>query len=387
MRIGKTKLYAASVAAVALAALTTVASPATAEPPPNGTAEVIAFAGSDTTEDVMDALTAAYRANTTANPDGDNTVNIPVQAEAGAPGFTVPAQGACTTARTYVNELEANPPSTYPAPNGSTDGKNALQGNPPYPADNLATGCIDGARSSSGPSSGDPSQFEYYAYALDAVGWAHYETSAAPVSLSVAEIRGIYNCTYTNWNQVGGDDAPIHRYIPQSGSGTRSFFIGTVLNGVEPSTSCGQVTDVQEHDGRAVPTGDRYNAILPYSVAQWVAQANNVVEDKRGTVVIGRQETTGGTLNPVNGPDGNGRYAPNTAVVKENPTFLGVRSVYNVLDGRVSSYSQTLRFAGQDGTGPGYLCDGNSEVTGILTNYGFSPLPPDPFTGETCRSS
>ncbi|WUI02376.1 substrate-binding domain-containing protein [Spirillospora sp. NBC_00431] len=387
MRIGKTKLYAASVAALTLAALTTVASPATAEPPPNGTAEVIAFAGSDTTEDVLDALTTAYRGNTAANPDGDNTVNIPVQAEAGSPAFNVPAQGACTSARNYVHKLEANQPSTYPAPNGSTDGKNALQGNAPFPSDNLTTGCIDGGRSSSGPSRNDPATFEYYAYALDAVSWAHYETSAAPASLSEAEIQGIYDCTYTNWNQVGGEDAPIHRYIPQSGSGTRSFFIGTVLAGAEPSTACGPVTEIQEHDGRAVPTGDRYNAILPYSVAQWVAQANNVVDDKRGTVVVGHQENAAGVQNPVSGPDGNGKYTPDTGIVTEDSEFLGVRYVYNVLDSRIPSYGQALRFAGQDGSGPGYLCDGNSQVTGILTDYGFSPLEPDPITGEACRLS
>src|SRR5262249_13704271 len=150
-------------------------------------------------------------------------------------------------ARSYVNKTVASPPTTYPAPNGSSDGKAALQGNSPFPSDNPTTGCIDIARSSSGRGASDPSTFEYYAYGLDAVGVADYDGGAGPASLSIDEVRKIYNCTFTNWNQVGGANAAIHRYIPQSGSGTRSFFISTVLGGAEPSTTCGAVTEVQEN--------------------------------------------------------------------------------------------------------------------------------------------
>ena len=34
---------------------------------------------------------------------------------------------------------------------------------------------------------------------------------------------------FTNWNQVGGDNEPIIRYLPQAGSGTLSFFETRIL--------------------------------------------------------------------------------------------------------------------------------------------------------------
>ncbi|GAA2418142.1 substrate-binding domain-containing protein [Actinomadura vinacea] len=360
-----------------------MAAPANAVEPSDGITQTLALGGSDTTEDVMGALAAAYNNNATYNPTPgkDNAVNVPVQAEAGSPGFTAAADANCTQ-RTYVNKDEANPPTTYPAPNGSTDGKNALRGVAPFPTDNLTTGCFDAARSSSGPSSSDPAQFEYYAFGLDAVSWARFPGNA-PVSLSIQEIRDIYSCTKTNWNQVGGSAGTIIRYIPQAGSGTRSFFLGTILNNVPPSTNCGPVKEVQEHDGAAVPAADRSNAIVPFSVAQWVAQGNGVVDDKRGGIVIGRQETTTGVLNPVSGTAGD--FTPNANVVREPSTFLGVRRVYNVVDTRLPKVGQTVRFVGEDAAGPGYICDPASGAASIITRFGFGLLPEDPGTGSTCR--
>ena len=113
----------------------------------------------------------------------------------------------------------------------------------------------------------DPATFEYYGFAKDAVSWAHFPGNA-PADLTVEQLRAIYSCVATNWNQVGGQDATIVRYLPPTGSGTRSFFVGTVL-GAEPSTDCGTVKTAGENDGSAVPAEDRDTAILPYSVAQW----------------------------------------------------------------------------------------------------------------------
>jgi phosphate transport system substrate-binding protein len=51
-----------------------------------------------------------------------------------------------------------------------------------------------------------------------------------PVSvLTVEQLRGIYNGTYTNWNQVGGNDKAITLYGRQSTSGTYEFFWEHVL--------------------------------------------------------------------------------------------------------------------------------------------------------------
>jgi phosphate transport system substrate-binding protein len=192
--------------------------------------------------------------------------------------------------------------------------------------------------------------------------------------LTVAQLRAIYSCELTNWNQAGGRDATILRYLPPAGSGTRSFFVGTVL-GAEPSTDCGAVKTAGENDGSAVPATDRDAAILPYSVAQWVAQANTASTDNRDGITIGALAGE----HPVAGPDAAGRYRPNTAAI--NGTIPGVRTVYNILDTRLPSHGQALRIVGFDTDGPGFLCSGTTATT--LTEYGFTPLPAD-ATGNTC---
>jgi phosphate transport system substrate-binding protein len=50
-------------------------------------------------------------------------------------------------------------------------------------------------------------------------------------SLSVHELRQIYNGTYTNWNEVGGPDKEIHLYGRNSTSGTHDYIKRNVLNG------------------------------------------------------------------------------------------------------------------------------------------------------------
>jgi phosphate transport system substrate-binding protein len=43
-------------------------------------------------------------------------------------------------------------------------------------------------------------------------------------NLTMEQLRGIYNGTYTNWNQVGGPDLPIKLYGRQPSSGTYQYF-------------------------------------------------------------------------------------------------------------------------------------------------------------------
>lgn len=358
-----------TVIAVAAAVLTAAGSPAAAVPPGDAHVDVLAAAGSDTTQDVMRAVLAAYRGDPAVNPDGDIAINIPVKP---AEPFTVPGDDTCGE-RTWVTAGQENPPATVAAPSGSGAGKTALAD----PA-NLTAACIDIARSSASRGATDPATFQYYGYAKDAVSWANYP-GAAPAELTLEQLRGIYACTITNWSDVGGQDAAIVRYLPPAGSGTRSFFVGTVL-GAEPATTCGAVRTAAENDGTAVPADDQAAAVLPFSVAQWVAQANAASPDLRTGVRIGALDGQ----NPIAGPDDTGKYAPNAAVV--NGGFPGVRTVYNVLDTRLPSYTQALRVVGFDAAGPGYLCAGSSAVTATLTTYGFTPLTAD-TSGNTCTLS
>jgi len=50
-------------------------------------------------------------------------------------------------------------------------------------------------------------------------------------SLTLDQIRGIYNGTYTNWNQVSGSEAQIVVVGRDSASGTREFFSEFVMDG------------------------------------------------------------------------------------------------------------------------------------------------------------
>lgn len=375
MRIPKLATVGALAAAVAL---TVLASPsAQAVPAPNGYLDSLVMAGSDTTQDVDSALAALF--NTEAS-DGDRVTNVPALFAG-----TVGASGdrACAP-RTYVNGTPAAGQTL--APNGSGAGKTALLNSAA-----AGDGCVDIARSSSGRvttgSTPDPSTLQYFAYARDAVGYATF--GAITGNISVDQLRQIYSCSITNFNQVGGPDVTIQRYLPQTGSGTRTFFINTVLGGADPSTvsnaSCPAVKSFQENDATSIQAVDVSSraAILPFSAAQYVAQANQVrlpngssVVDRRNNVQIG---SLGGQT-PITTTGG--RVAPDTAVY--NSTYVGARNVYHVVDTRTVSYTEAVRYVGFDSTGPSQLCSGT--YAGTLSNFGFAPLGAD-RTGSTCRLS
>ncbi len=72
------------------------------------------------------------------------------------------------------------------------------------------------------------------AYAKDGVDWTHFSTvnggatnsdvggNTAYSLLTPTEISEIYEGAITNWDQVGGKNAPIIVFSAQEGSGTQS---------------------------------------------------------------------------------------------------------------------------------------------------------------------
>lgn len=361
---------------------------------PNGKVETLTIVGSDTTQDVMQDIVDTYNAGgETLNQDGDIFVNVLSQQST---PVTAPADDECG-ALTYATPAGAG---QVLAPNGSSNGRNALRDSV-----NNGDGCVDIARSSSTPRSfpSDNLTFEYYAFALDAVGWAS-GSSKAPANLSLAQLRGIYNCTYTNWNQVGGTAGPIQRYIPQAGSGTRSFFESEVL-GFNPSTfsnaNCPVLEETQENSGLDIAAdGAVETAISPYSVANWIAQANDTAPDQRAGQELGG--LGGQAYTVLSG----GKYSANPTIVNEsqvrlvnsNPTYPGVRFVFNVVDSASPSYDEALRFVGFDNSGTyepadsreyrkSSLCSG--AFAEVIENKGFTPLDetisPTNTLGSTCR--
>ncbi len=352
MRARTTRFLGAT--AIAACACLTLTGTASAVAPANGLSETIAAAGSDTTADITGAILAnanSAAAKASWNTDPDNYVNVPPLLS-GTQTFTVPADP-------FADQVVYS--ASNPAPNGSSQGKAALKASA-----EAGDGKIDIARSSSARSSSDPSTFEFFSFATDGVTWASSATgSGAGLTLTLAQLRGIYSGTITNWNQVGGANAAIVVYLPQTGSGTLSFFTGTVL-GFDPTTKPVTIKRFQEHDGNSILAADRSRAIAPFSIAQWIAQGNAVTPDKRAGFTVNPLTGAGFNGSPVSGSAGNYTPAFTTA-------FLGSRSVYNIVDSRTPSYDQAKRAIGFD-TGDtasiaSPLCGG--QLATKIKQYGF----------------
>ena len=172
-------------------------------------------------------------------------------------------------------------------PNGSGAGVGALikdaTGGAGY--NGLALGSIQMARMSRLPNSteiglcpttGGCGGLHVYQIATDNLAIATQASAFggthAPAGLSAQELVGIYQCTTTVWNTLpgnsGGSTATIHPLIPQSGSGTRNFFLADLqaANGGTAITLGSCVRTVEEHD----PTGiygdpSPIDAIEPFS--------------------------------------------------------------------------------------------------------------------------
>jgi ABC-type phosphate transport system substrate-binding protein len=162
-----------------------------------------------------------------------------------------------------------------PRPDGSSAGITALTQN--AMDSNGINYCIDYARSSVGRTATDPPYapggVAFVALAGDAVTWASDAPSDAPASLTTTELAGIYECTITNWDQIPGDknDAPIQPFLPQTASGVRAEFL-TAIDVITPGACVSDDNNtLQENDG-INPVLDSPEAIVPYSVAAYLAQ-------------------------------------------------------------------------------------------------------------------
>ena len=172
-------------------------------------------------------------------------------------------------------------------PNGSGAGAAALiadaSGGSGYQG--LATGSIQMARMSrlpngteegNCPTAGACGGLHVYQIATDNLAIASrsaaFGGTNAPAALTASQLVDIYQCTSTKWTDVGGTSSnTIHPLIPQSGSGTRNFFLADLqaANGGTAITLGSCVRTVQEHD----PTGiwvdpSPADAIEPFSTGK-----------------------------------------------------------------------------------------------------------------------
>lgn len=421
---------------------TTFPAPAQANHPPPGV-NIIAAGGSDTTEFFMEGY---LRGRTFSTDNGVQypvvTRNIPalqapgasfvVEGDVDCPNGTITYSGAnsSTAPGTQYTSTSA---TTYLTPNGSTGGRRFLYDQRIAAPD---AACLDIARSSSTPGvAGESSSAQYYAFAIDAVTWAT-QSQYAPATLTLAQIQGIYNCTFTNWNQVGGSDMAIQRLLPQEGSGTRAFFVSAFGLGTPPSNvaGCPNVVDtvpdgpdagtdpdpLQESDGSVIPPQFRDTGIIGYSAGRWVQQANNrgnPTIDVRNDVRLGGYTTGLGVRGlPVEFLPGDRRFQLDTisdpgrpAVVTEanislaTPTFngtndyRGIRYLFNVIDENSPSYLPSrglIGFNNVPGGSTSPLCSPTDPAGRQLGTFGFARLnttsPPalggtTNLAGSSCR--
>ncbi|MFD0568522.1 substrate-binding domain-containing protein [Kitasatospora gansuensis] len=243
--------------------------------------------------------------------------------------------------------------ATIARPNGSSAGVTALNNN--------TSTTVDFARSSRGPQTGDTTDDLFVAFAKDAVTWSAKNGGHAPANLTTAQLKGIYECTVTNWSTVGGTAGTIKPFLPQNGSGTRTFFL-KAIGGATPVTPGACVTSGPQENTGTTPALDDVDAIFPYSVAHNISQVyggHGTPTDNPGNL----------TLRNING------VAPVNAAHTINAPFAASaygRVVYNVVRAAAwntpGTYSTALKNVFSS---TGWICTHPATIT----NYGFLALP------------
>lgn len=259
--MNRKKAIIAAAASLGALSLTLAALPsASADPEGTPTYRELAGVGSDTTMDVMNALSNAVtiggvKVIGSYNADPSTTEK-----------FKTKDRPECEFTRAYAN--------------GSGNGIKALDASV-----KAGDNCIQFARSSNALRSSDPAGLTFIPFATDAVTVAVRSDGSVAKSWSLAEVQAIYKCEVKSVVPV----------LPQTGSGTRGFWLGRlgiteqqitdkVYPCLLPKSAGGEgVPYTQEHDGRQL----KANEMQPYSIAVWQAQSSGAVADRRGLAVLG----------------------------------------------------------------------------------------------------
>lgn len=357
------KLLGGVAAAATVAAIT--AGPALADPignngkPVTPAASDVVGVGSDTIQSLLDQLSVNYNASRSAphlySWDATNPTT-------GAVGDKITVKAGC---------------AKIARPDGSSAGISALDNNTKVGSHF----CIDYARASRGRAAGDPVKgpggILFVALAKDAVTYATRTASTnAPGNLTTAQLAKIYTCSVTNWNKVGGKAGAIKPFLPQTGSGTRAFFLKAI--GVTTPGTCVN-SSVQENEGTN-PALNNVNAIVPFSIAKYIAERYHSA--RCGVKPTGTQNRFGCDthgvlgLNKINGTAPTTGKAPNVTI---NPGFTAafVRTVYDVVRystttaDHIPGYLEPF-FASKSAKVKGYTCN-TAAGTNAIKNYGFLP--------------
>lgn len=371
-----TKLRFGVVAAAAAVALAfSAAIPASADPV-GGSFRPLVGVGSDTTEFLMNGIAQAYSsgsvvASYNATDGNPNSYRSAIQTRSGGPSFLRP--NGSGDGQIALSRMASN--LTYPAANVVSNGVTFA------PTD--ISGQIDFARSSSAPNGTTGTDLTFIPFAQEDITYAVNGGSDFPRSIAWGNAPGtpttaftlvnIYKCNVTTYRDSNFASVTINPLIPQPNSGTRNFWIGSAgMNLGATLGSCVKDTKttgpkqgtVQEHDGTYLTgAGD----IAPFSVAQYIAQANwqsqnTTVIERRGSIALGTIDT----IKPLTLAAGGGAQA--------NADFPISRLLFNVV---LTSRLNTPDSNTQDKLLRDTFVGSNSGVcqqTTQIANYGAAPI-------------
>jgi len=243
---------ATTAVAVSVTGLVTL-TPASADPA-YGTPDAndLVGVGSDTTENAMDNV---------ANGVTYKGVDVPgYNAGLSAGDVRLASFGTVGSATIVLRQGH----TAINRPVGSGAGKALLfgAGNNPDVSFARSSSALNGTESAAG--------LQMFPFAVDTLGVAvSGNATNAPAKLTGAQIVDIYKGVTTNWNEVGGSNGIIKPYVPQAGSGTRSFFEAqlTALNSGTPVTY-GADVDQSMHENTDDVLKNDPNAIAPFSLGK-----------------------------------------------------------------------------------------------------------------------
>lgn len=306
-----------------------------------GNTTTYAAVGSDTTQDAVEGLSAVVLGAGNA-PLLSNYKATPV--------------GRNITTRT------GNANCTFTAPANSGQGRDALSAamrGAAFGGSSNLTGCVDVARSSSG---GNPTtspgigSMTYIPFATDAVTFATIGATNVGHKLAKSDLVAIYTANTPN--------CVLQPLLPTLGSGTRSFFVtqlgltDVAIGAAGGPGNCVKDTlngsPIQEHDGRVLANAD---SLIPFSVAQFQAQAGDVIPNQLGSATLGAIDVSAN-------PDANLSAAVGPTSLKG--TFPFARPVYNVVPS--SKLASDPTFAGVFSGASSKICTSG----GTIERFGFA---------------
>jgi len=291
---------------------------------------------------------------------------------------------------TNTANITTKPGCSIARPNGANAGITAITQNlkSSLPDGDGTSFCIDWVRSSRAKGAAAAEQnLSFYAQSRDAVGYATIGNAYAPTTpLTTAQLKNIFECTVTDWSEVGGQAGPIHVYLPPDSAATLTFFlqaIGSSLATVH--ANCDGLPSTfheQQNDGRTL-NGDP-QGVAPYAVTKWAAQSNADlaagapvgIADNRGGTTIGavnsalpsRAPTTTSSLGGVTYTVLNPGYASDTSSSFGRIFFNVVRNT--APDDLKATFSTS-----------GYLCQ---HEDALLVPFGNTPLGTDTSQARYC---